>query len=56
MKLFLSLILLLPLFGGAVNALFGRMLPRRVVETLACSVIGGAFVCALSLLEVRGRS
>ena len=49
-KLSLSLILLLPLFGGVINALFGRMLPRRAVETLACGVIGGAVVCTLSLL------
>ena len=34
MKLSLALILLLPLFGGVVNALVGRMLPRRVVEAL----------------------
>ena len=50
MKLSLALILLLPLFGGVVNALFGRMLPRRIVEMLACSVIAGAFLSALSLL------
>ena len=50
MKLSLALILLLPLFGGLINALFGRMLPRRAVETLACSVIAGSFVSALSLL------
>ncbi len=50
MKLSLALILLLPFFGGAVNALLGRRLPRRVVELLACGVIGGSFLCALSLL------
>ena len=47
MKLYLALILLLPLSGGLFNALFGRKLPRRVVETVACAVIWGAFVCSL---------
>jgi NADH-quinone oxidoreductase subunit L len=47
MKLYLALILLLPLFGGVVNAVIGRKLPRRLSETLACGVVGGAFVCAL---------
>lgn len=47
MKLYLALILLLPLSGGLFNALCGRTLPRRVVETVACVVIWGAFVCAL---------
>jgi NADH-quinone oxidoreductase subunit L len=32
-----------------VNALLGRKIPRRVVETLACGVIGGSFLCAVSL-------
>jgi NADH-quinone oxidoreductase subunit L len=47
MKLYLSLILLLPLLGGVVNALAGRYLPRRVSESLACGVIWGAFVASL---------
>jgi len=47
MKLYLALILLLPLLGGVVNAVIGRKLPRRLSETLACGVVGGAFVCAL---------
>jgi NADH-quinone oxidoreductase subunit L len=51
MKLSLALILLFPLFGGVVNALLGRRLPRRVVETLACGVMGGSFLCALRLLS-----
>ncbi|WP_298267389.1 NADH-quinone oxidoreductase subunit L, partial [Geobacter sp.] len=47
MKLYLTLILLFPLLGGAINALVGRNLPRRLSEILACGVIWGAFVCAL---------
>jgi len=47
MKLDLALILLLPLMGGLLNALLGRMLPRRVGEVAACGVIWGAFVCAV---------
>ncbi|AJE02065.1 NADH-quinone oxidoreductase subunit L [Geobacter pickeringii] len=47
MKLYLTLILLLPLLGGAINALVGRTLPRRLSETLACAAVWGAFVCAL---------
>ena len=47
MKLYLTLILLLPLLGGTFNALFGRSLPRRIGETIACGVIWGAFVCSV---------
>ncbi len=47
MKLYLALILLLPLMGGLFNALLGRTLPRRVGEAVACGVIWGAFVCAV---------
>jgi NADH-quinone oxidoreductase subunit L len=47
MKLYLALILLLPLMGSLFNALLGRTLPRRVGEAVACGVIWGAFVCAV---------
>ncbi len=47
MKLNLALILLLPLSGGLFNALFGRSLPRRIGETVACGVIWGAFACSV---------
>ena len=47
MKLYLALILLLPLAGGLFNALLGRIMPRRAGETVACAVIWGAFVSAL---------
>lgn len=47
MKLYLSLIIFLPLLGGVINALVGRLLPRRVSELLACGVIWGAFLATL---------
>jgi NADH-quinone oxidoreductase subunit L len=54
MKLYLSLILLLPLVGSIVNVIFGRNLPRRFVEIVACGVVWGAFVCALlAFLDYR---
>ena len=46
MKLYLTLILLLPLLAGTVNTLVGRMLPRRLCETLACASVWAAFICA----------
>jgi NADH-quinone oxidoreductase subunit L len=54
MTTYLSLMLLLPLLGGAVNALFGRILPRRLVELIACAAVWGSFVCAaLAALAYR---
>ncbi len=47
MKLYLALILLLPLCGGLLNALLGRNLPRLARESIACGVIWGAFVCSV---------
>lgn len=47
MKLYLALILLFPLSGGLFNALFGRSLPRRVIESVACGVIWSSFACSL---------
>jgi NADH-quinone oxidoreductase subunit L len=47
MKHYLALILLMPLLGGTFNALFGRHLPRRIGETIACAVIWGAFACSV---------
>ncbi|MSN26097.1 MAG: NADH-quinone oxidoreductase subunit L [Geobacter sp.] len=47
MKLYLALILLLPLSGGIFNALIGRRLPRLAGETIACAAIWGAFVCTV---------
>jgi len=48
MKLSLELLLLLPLLGSLFNALFGRIVPRRLTETIACVVIWGSFVAALA--------
>jgi NADH-quinone oxidoreductase subunit L len=57
MKLYLSLILLLPLLGGIINALFGRFLPRKGSELLACGVIWGAFAASLlASLEYNGAA
>ena len=52
MKLYLTLILLLPLLGGVVNAVIGRKLPRRIAESLACAVVWGAFGCALPAFAI----
>ena len=57
MKLYLSLILLLPLMGGIINALVGRFLPRKGSELLACGVIWGAFAASLlASLEYQGAA
>ncbi len=45
---YLILILLFPLLGSLVNMLFGRFLPRRASEWLACGVIWGAFGFAVA--------
>ncbi|ACM19633.1 NADH dehydrogenase I, L subunit [Geotalea daltonii FRC-32] len=47
MKLYLALIILLPLIGGIINAVVGSKLPRRISELLACGVVWGSFVCSL---------
>ncbi|TMB68994.1 MAG: NADH-quinone oxidoreductase subunit L [Chloroflexi bacterium] len=49
------LVLLTPLAGFLVNALFGRLLPRRVVGWIGAGSIGLAFVFALvALSQVLG--
>jgi len=49
MKLYLELIILLPLLGAVTNALLGnRLLSRRVSEILACAVIWGSFAATLT--------
>ncbi len=52
MKLYLTLILLLPLLGAAINALVGRKLPRRLVETIACGAVWGSFAATLGALAL----
>jgi NADH-quinone oxidoreductase subunit L len=44
------LVLLLPLAGFLVNALFGRMLPRRIVGWVGAGSVGLAFLAALAIL------
>jgi len=49
MKIYLELIILLPLCGALTNALLGnRLLSRRVSEILACAVIWGSFAATLA--------
>src|SRR5665647_2152365 len=48
MKLSLELILLLPLLGSLFNTLLGRIVPRRLGETVACGVIWGSFAATLA--------
>ena len=47
MEILAPLVLLVPLAGFVVNALFGRLLPRRVVGWVGAGSIGLAFVFAL---------
>ncbi len=42
METVLLLLLLLPLSGSVINAVVGRMLPRRVSEIIACAAVLGA--------------
>jgi NADH-quinone oxidoreductase subunit L len=44
------LVLLLPLAGFLVNALFGRVLPRRIIGWVGAGSVGLAFVAALLIL------
>jgi len=46
----LLLLLLLPLGGFVINALWGRFLPRRAVAGVACAAVLGALVCAATAL------
>jgi len=48
MKSLLSLIVLLPLLAGALIALTGTRLPRRLGGLAACAAVGGAFACSLA--------
>jgi NADH-quinone oxidoreductase subunit L len=51
MDILAPLVLLLPLAGFLVNALFGRLLPRRVVGWVGAGSIGLAFVFALVIFS-----
>ena len=54
MKIVLLLLLLFPLGGAVLNALAGRWLPRRLVETTACAAVLGALVLAVAALVLAG--
>jgi NADH-quinone oxidoreductase subunit L len=45
-KVILLLLLLFPLAGGVTNAVIGRLLPRRIVEVIACLGVLGALAMA----------
>jgi len=51
MDVLAPLVLLTPLAGFAVNALFGRMLPHRVVGWVGAGSIGVAFAFSLAILS-----
>ena len=53
MTAILLLLLLFPLAGGILNALAGRLLPRRVSEVIACAGVLGALVMAV-VAFIRG--
>ncbi len=52
METVLLLLLLLPLGGFVINAVLGRLLPRRAVEAVACAAVLGAMVCAAVALAL----
>jgi NADH-quinone oxidoreductase subunit L len=51
MDILAPLVLLMPLAGFLVNALFGRLLPRRVVGWVGAGSIGLAFIFALVIFS-----
>jgi len=54
MALLLLLILLLPLFGGAINACFGNRLPKPVPIMIANGAVIGSFLACLGCLAAAG--
>jgi NADH-quinone oxidoreductase subunit L len=51
----LLLLLLFPLAGAVINAVIGRLLPRRIVEIIACLGVLGALAMAAIALFLAGR-
>jgi NADH-quinone oxidoreductase subunit L len=51
----LLLLLIFPLAGGVLNAMAGRLVPRRAVEAIACAVVLGAFALAAVALARAGK-
>ena len=56
MDLLICLILFLPLAGGVINAVLGRMLPRRVAETVACAAILGSLAAAVAVFALSWQT
>jgi NADH-quinone oxidoreductase subunit L len=52
----LLILLLFPLAGGVVNAVVGRLLPRRLSEAIACIGVVGALVMAVIAFILGGRA
>jgi NADH-quinone oxidoreductase subunit L len=54
-KTVLLLLLLFPLGGALINAIVGRLLPRRASELIACAGVLGALVMAGIAIGVAGK-
>jgi NADH-quinone oxidoreductase subunit L len=54
LKTILFLLILFPLIGAALNGIFGRLLPRRVVEIIACSVLLSSLCMAFAAFISAG--
>jgi NADH-quinone oxidoreductase subunit L len=53
----LLILLLFPLAGGVINAVIGRLLPRRVSEVIAClGVVGALVMAAIAFVVAGGQS
>ncbi|MEE8585574.1 MAG: proton-conducting transporter membrane subunit, partial [Acidobacteriota bacterium] len=51
------ILLLFPLAGAAVNGLWGKKLPHKLIGLIACGTVLASFlVAALAFLELTGRS
>jgi NADH-quinone oxidoreductase subunit L len=54
LKAILFLLILLPLFGALLNAVFGRRLPRRAVEIIACTALLSSLCTAAAAFIAAG--
>ncbi|NOY12188.1 MAG: NADH-quinone oxidoreductase subunit L, partial [Deltaproteobacteria bacterium] len=55
MALLLILMLLLPLFGGVINACWGSRLPRPFPALIASAAVIGSFLACLAVLPAAGE-
>ena len=55
METVLLLLLLFPLGGALINAIVGRLLPRRASEVIACAGVLGALVMAVIAISLAGK-